>query len=100
MLAALWLLGPPFHPAGLPLMLGAWLVLALLAYGLALATASIDVRSNPSPRNSLPAARRIAAAFSALFGRPGRLVAGRAEASVVVTGVKSLRVISKLTGAV
>jgi lipopolysaccharide transport system permease protein len=42
-LGALWLLGPPFHPAGLPGMLGAWLVLALLAYGLALATASIQV---------------------------------------------------------
>jgi lipopolysaccharide transport system permease protein len=42
-LAALWLLGSPFHAVGLPAMLAAWLVMGLLAYGIALATASIQV---------------------------------------------------------
>ena len=42
-LAVLWLIGPPFHPVGLPVMLGAWAVLAILAFGIALATSSIQV---------------------------------------------------------
>ena len=42
-LAALWVLGSPFHAVGLPVMLSGWLVMALLAFGIALATASIQV---------------------------------------------------------
>lgn len=42
-LTALWLLGSPFHPAGLPFMFAAWLVLGVLTVGCALATASVQV---------------------------------------------------------
>jgi lipopolysaccharide transport system permease protein len=42
-LLVLWLLGAPFHVAGLLVMVGGWLLLFLLTYGLALATASIQV---------------------------------------------------------
>jgi len=42
-LAVLWLMGPPFEAVGLPVMLGAWFIMALLAYGIALATSSVQV---------------------------------------------------------